>query len=144
VGAFSGHVFDEGTTPDGNGFYAGTARLYLNITEVASGVFAFGQADPCAVDLTVGHNSDRREWRWNAEFFKGDLDEVYIFNRVLEPDEIAYLADLTPEDGYIYIPPSVADIYREMLPMGLISISIVNFKDFALVAHLWLEEELWP
>jgi hypothetical protein len=85
---------------------------------------------------------DQNAWGGNCpESFYGYIDEVRIYNRALEPNEIAYLADTTPEDGYLQIPPpSAAEVYKKE-PVGQ---QIVNFKDFALVANKWLAEELYP
>jgi hypothetical protein len=116
-------------------------KLYLNAAQVANGDFQFGGGDPCQIDLTIGQVSDFREQ--GVESFKGDLDEVYIFNRVLEVNEIAYLADTSPWDGILYAPvPSSAEIYYDSSePPGQ---RIVNFKDFAVMAKRWLEWWEWP
>jgi hypothetical protein len=115
-------------------------HLYLNATEVANGEFRFGDGDPCQIDLTIGQVSDYREQ--GVESFKGDLDEVYIFNRVLEVNEIAYLADVSQWDGMLYIPvPSAAEIYNYGEAPGT---RTVNFKDLAVMAKRWLEWWEWP
>jgi hypothetical protein len=132
-------TFEGSDVLDSNGYYSATARLYLNATQVGVGRYAFGKGDPCAIDLTIGQNSDATEQ--GVESFKGDLDEAYIFNRVLEVNEIGYLADVTPWDYHLMIPvPSAAEIYKEE-PEGS---RVVNFKDFALVANNWLVGFEWP
>ncbi len=79
--------------------------------------------------------------RPDGGYFEGDVDEFYIYHRALSPAEIAYLADDTPGDGELYIRvPSVANVSDEE---SLLSRS-VNFKDFALLADQWLDEQLWP
>jgi hypothetical protein len=114
-------------------------HLYLNATEVTNGEFRFGGGDPEQIDLTIGQVSDVREQ--GVESFKGDLDEAYIFNRVLEVNEIAYLADMSPGDGILYIPvPSAAEVYEE----ETLGQRTVNFKDFAIMAKRWLDWWQWP
>jgi len=77
----------------------------------------------------------------NFSYLEGDLDELYIYDRALSQAEIAYLADETSEDGELYIPvASVTNIYDEEAPLS----RSVNFKDFALLADSWLDEQLWP
>jgi len=79
--------------------------------------------------------------RQNGPYLEGDLDEVRIYDRALSPAEIAYLADDTPGDGELYVPvPSMANLTDEE---PLLSRS-VNFKDFAVLADRWLNEQLWP
>ncbi|MHC4594881.1 MAG: hypothetical protein ACYS19_08055, partial [Planctomycetota bacterium] len=64
-----------------------------------------------------------------------------IYHRALTPAEIAYLADETPGDGELYVPvPSVANMSDEEPVLS----RSVNFKDFALLADGWLDEQLWP
>jgi len=79
--------------------------------------------------------------RQTGAYLEGDVDEVYIYHRVLIPAEIAYLADDSPADGELYIAvPSAANLYDEE---PLLSKS-VNFKDIALLVEQWLDELLWP
>jgi len=77
----------------------------------------------------------------NFSYLEGDLDELYIYDRALSQAEIAYLADETSEDGELYIPVAlVTNIYDDEAPLS----RSVNFKDFALLADSWLDEQLWP
>jgi len=69
------------------------------------------------------------------------LDDVRIYSRALSQAEIAYMADETPDDGEMYIPvTSAANLYDEEPQLS----RSVNFKDFAVFADMWLEEQLWP
>ncbi len=114
------------------------ATLYINGGEVASGTFTFGpnSVASMAIGNTTGRNGDA-----DNQTFNGDLDEVRIYNHALEPNEVAYIADMTPLDGQLHIPvPSFAELY-EGEPPGQ---RVVNFKDFAVVANKWLEEDMWP
>jgi hypothetical protein len=115
--------------------------LYLNGSEVARGPYHFGVGDPNNIGLTIGNINDNTGWPNGPESYKGTLDEVYIFNRALEPNEVAYLADESPWDGIKTVPiPSAAEIYAKE-PSGQ---RVVNFKDLAMIAHLWLEEDMYP
>ncbi len=74
-----------------------------------------------------------------SSFFKGRLDDVRIYNRVLWQPEIKYLATHGAATWY-YPVTSPANIY-DAEPMGQ---RTVNFRDFAVLAEDWLESQLWP
>lgn len=66
---------------------------------------------------------------------------MLIYDRALTQAEIAYLADVSPEDGRLYVPvPSVANVLDEEAEGS----RAVNFKDFAFLMGQWLKQELWP
>ena len=114
-----------------------TARLYLNGSEIASGPFSF--ANGIDAGMTIGNvNSD--SWPDCPGVFKGDMDEVRIYDRALTAAQIAYLADTTPADGELHSVPSLAELFEA----GSQSTLVVNFADFAVLADRWLDEELWP
>jgi hypothetical protein len=116
-----------------------TGRLYLNSREVASGPLAFSKKKDAS--MAIGNNNGATGWPNCPGVFNGDMDEARIYNRDLSPTEIAYLADATPADGELYTPlPSLAELY-DAEPKGS---RVVNFKDFAILADNWLEEDLWP
>jgi hypothetical protein len=121
------------------------ARLYIN------GGLAPGGDDPWRfsagidndIGLSIGETQDQNAWINCPESYWGYLDEVRIYKRALEANEIAYLADVTPEDGNLWIPvPSSAEVY-EGEPEGS---RAVNFRDLAKVgdANNWLKEEMYP
>jgi hypothetical protein len=120
-------------TVDGN-----AATLYINGEEVASGTFTF---DPntdasMAIGNVCGVNAGN-----TTQTFNGDLDEVRIYNRALTAAEVAYIADTTPLDGELHVPvPSAAELYDKE-PIGQ---QIINFRDFAMIANRWLDEDLFP
>jgi hypothetical protein len=119
------------------------AIFYLNGTQVrfGSGSWSFSHGNDNGILLTIGNTTDEVGWSNGPSTFYGYLDEVRIYNRALEPNEIAYLADPTPLDGHLWIPvPSLAEVYQAE-PEGQ---RVINFRDFAMVANKWLEEELWP
>jgi hypothetical protein len=126
------------------------AKLYLNGGEVADGPWRFSQGDDPNIFLTIGQTSDQNAWPDSPTTWYGYLDEVRIYKRVLEPNEIGYLADTTPEDGELWVPiPSPANVYdgneippyQGMQPKGQ---RVVNFKDFAVLVNRWLTEEMFP
>ena len=70
----------------------------------------------------------------------GDIDEVYVFDRVLSHGEIVNLLGYAPGQWF-YVPvPSDAELYADESPgeRG------VNFKDYAVLMENWLEQRLWP
>jgi hypothetical protein len=117
-----------------------TARLYLNGSEVVNDMFFFSNGNPENIGMTIGNVNDKNGWPEGPESVKGTLDEVHIYNRALEPNEVAWLADTTPYDHVIIYPPipKPCDLYPEY-PDGKI-----NFKDFAILADYWLMEEMFP
>lgn len=119
-------------------FDGATARLYLNGEEIASGPFTL--ANGTGAGFVIG-NTNSSAWPECPECFNGDLDEARIYSRALSAAEIAYLADLTPDDGQLHVPvPSPAELYdAEQLGSRKI-----NLNDFAILADRWLEELLWP
>ncbi|MFA5251932.1 MAG: LamG domain-containing protein [Phycisphaerae bacterium] len=105
-----------------------TARLYFNGEEAASGPFSFSAGTDAG--LTIGNSIDEVGWPDSPETFYGDIDEVRIYNRALDANEIAYLAQRKP----------LIDLYSA----GLWWPVVIDFKDFAVLADQWLREELWP
>jgi hypothetical protein len=125
-------------TFDGN-----MGTLYINGGQVISARTRISNGPDPNIFLTIGNTMDINAWPGNGspEAFYGYLDEVRIYDRALEPNEVAYLADSSPEDGFVQIPvPSSAEVYAKE-PVGQ---QMVNFKDFALVMKQWLEEDMFP
>jgi hypothetical protein len=126
------------------------AWLYLNGGQVGNGPWRFSNGDDPNIFLSIGETQDQNAWPECPESFYGYIDEVRIYNHALEPNEIGYLADVTPLDGQQWVPiPSSANVYdgNEISPyignqpQGQRS---VNFKDFAAVVKRWLDEEMFP
>jgi hypothetical protein len=126
------------------------AILYLNGGPIQSGPYTFAHGYDANIWLTIGCTMDQNHWVDSPESFYGNIDEVRIYNRVLEPNEIGYLADVDPEDGELWVPiSSLSNVYdaNEIppyvgeQPKGK---RVVNFKDFAVVFNRWLTEEMFP
>jgi hypothetical protein len=119
-----------------------TATLYVNGVQVATGQWRFSNGTDENIFLTIGCTMDINAWP-NAcpESYNGYIDEVRIYNRDLNQPEICYLADPTPGDGKLTVPPaSLADVYKGE-PEGE---QFVNFKDLAMVAQKWLQQDMFP
>jgi hypothetical protein len=119
------------------------ARLYLNGANISSGPWRFSHGDDNDIFLTIGQTNDQNAWPDCPSSFYGYLDEVRIYNRALDYNEVAYLADTTPTDGNLWVPiPSAAEIY-EREPLGQ---RFINFRDFAILTdpNIWLRKEYWP
>lgn len=128
--AFVGRWAHVAVTFDGS-----TAVVYLNGVEIASGPFVL--ADKVDANMGIGSTHGGN----SSEVFSGDIDEVQIYNRALSALEVAYLADLTPGDGELYVPiASVADIASDE-PAGQ---KVINLKDLAVLASYWLQDQIWP
>ena len=136
----------SGNPADGNDH----AKLYLNGGEVDDGPWRLSHGYDPNIFFTIGTTTDPNGWADTPSTFYGYIDEVRIYDRALEPNEIAYLADPSPEDGQLWIPiSSPANVYDAneiapyigMQPQGLRS---VNFKDFAMLVKEWLTEEMFP
>jgi hypothetical protein len=71
--------------------------------------------------------------------YNGALDDVRIYDRALSQAEIAYL--ISNGVATLHVPVlSSADLYDDE-PVGSKSL---NFKDFAVLADMWLDEQVWP
>jgi hypothetical protein len=115
-----------------------TGRIYLNGKQIASGPFVL--ADKPDASMAIG-NVHGTGYDGSTETYNGDIDEVRIYNRELPAGEIAYLADVTPDDGKLHVPvPSVAELYAGEAEGS----RTINFRDFAILATYWLNEQLWP
>ena len=57
-------------------------------------------------------------------FFNGEIDNLRIYSSALSSGEIFYLAGGSP-----------VDLNDDMK---------IDFKDYALLANQWLDEQLWP
>jgi hypothetical protein len=118
------------------GTYDGaTAQLYvdgrLDGTLATAGIIAKNTQK-----VLLGANSEQ-----TARWWKGSIDDVWIYSRALTEAEVRYLADQTPGDGKLYVPlRSPAELYSAE-PANQKS---VNLKDFAQLAKNWLDRQLWP
>jgi hypothetical protein len=121
-------------TVDGND--ANNVTFYLNGQDVGTGTCTLGTNTANTMVIGNTQNAD-----WSNEAFNGELDEVRIYNRALDANEIAYLADTTPGDGSLHVPvPSDAELYEGELEGN----RKVNFEDFAVLANIWLTEDMFP
>ena len=73
-----------------------------------------------------------RSLEWGL--IKAAMDDVYIYNRALSPEEILGLAGLSGTH-YLALEPWRADANND---------DIVDFKDYVIMANNWLKEMLWP
>jgi hypothetical protein len=135
------HLAATYPNPSGTADANARARLYLNGGQLNSGPYTFAHGYDANIFLSIGNTMDQNAWTDSPESFYGYLDEVRIYNRALEPNEIAYLADKTPNDGLLWIPiPSLAEVYSEETQGN----KVIDFKDYALLTQRWLTEEMYP
>jgi len=59
------------------------------------------------------------------EYF-GKIDDFRVYNYALSPDEVTYIAN----DGRMLVFDSKTNLYED---------AVINFKDFAVLADLWLQ-----
>ncbi|MHC4574545.1 MAG: LamG-like jellyroll fold domain-containing protein [Planctomycetota bacterium] len=113
------------------------------------------QFDPCIPDI-------EEDWvcigsSWNSDFpdvntaggFDGDVNSVRIYNRVLSPDEVCYLADeargcLGRECYYKLISPADIVWHPNDVNVPERREKQVNFRDYDIMAEHWLQTILWP
>ena len=67
-----------------------------------------------------------------AEALSGYVDHVCIYDYTLSHAEILSLAGLSSWSTSLSSP---ADLYED---------GIVNLKDYAILAEMWLQHQLWP
>jgi hypothetical protein len=81
----------------------------------------------------------------HTRFFKGDMDDVRIYDYTLSVGEVMGIAGMA---GEVYLPNrSVANIVPVTPPPTTYNPSnpdIVNFVDYEVLADNWLTEYLWP
>jgi hypothetical protein len=98
-----------------------TTTLYIDGIPVGSrsdwNVNAFSEA---GLSVKIGFTSDNFP---DPSWFNGRIDDVRIYNKVLTETVLLYLGGLK------------ADLNKDR---------IVDFKDFAVLADSWLDEQLWP
>ena len=70
-----------------------------------------------------------------GRYFKGNIDDVAVYNYSLTPAEILYLALQGSGSEYVDLVYWRADVDDD---------DTVNFMDYATVADNWLKEVLWP
>ena len=73
--------------------------------------------------MRIGHTGYGTEW------MNGWIDEVRIYNKALSDAQIGWLAGRT---SAFWVPE---DLYQD---------GKIDFKDFAVLAESWLDEQLWP
>jgi hypothetical protein len=110
-----------------------TASFYINGELTGSGPFSFGSDTGARVVFgAVGANGNNP--------FNGALDEVRIYDRGLTQEQVAWLAGKTTT----YTQP----LYLLLIPpdpaMDMDSDGIIDLKDYAALADMWLDEILWP
>ena len=100
-------------------------RLYVDGSDVTPGstTTAAFNLQP-NVDVRIGMGGPT-----GGRFLTGLVDDVRIYDRVLSPEEVVWLAGVTAPFSK---------------PFDLNVDGAVNFKDFAVLADSWLEEVLWP
>jgi len=113
---------------------AKTISIYHNGRLVVEVVDVNSAADPM-FKTPVGWFAVGARHVWWGRYI-GRIDDFQVYNYVLSPQEIAWLA--TDGAGSLYVPLET--------PINLYNVApnIVNFKDFAVFAGNWLEEKLWP
>ena len=107
------------------------ATLYIDGIHTADTTFTMGDGD--VYDAQVGAST-----LTGGESFNGAIDEVYLYNRPLSQAEVLYLAG---GSGAVYIPLfTPAELYDSEPQLQ----RIINFRDYAIVANDWLEDQSWP
>ena len=125
-------VFDNGTLSfyiDGN-----REQLALGGSTFGTGTTRYGFVGSRS-EADVFDGDTGTPWHFN-----GDLDDVRIYSRALSQAEVADLAGKTAaftQPLYLLLTPQDPAI-------NMNNDRTINFKDFALLADTWLEEQLWP
>jgi hypothetical protein len=114
-----------------------TIILYLDGELVGENTAA--TLDPNDLGVTTNNWLGRSQWAADA-YFSGSLDDFRIYDRALSQEEVAYLAERSTFTQPLYLlltppDPNISLLYDD---------GIINFKDYAVLADEWLEEQLWP
>jgi len=78
---------------------------------------------------------------WGNRPFVGQIDDVRIYSRVLSQGELANLAGLSA--GETLLQP-LQTFLATTADIDLNDDEAIDFKDFAVLAGQWLDEQLWP
>jgi hypothetical protein len=104
----------------------------------------------CVATQTVELNTtDTRTFQialWNGIYLNGLIDDLRVYSRALSQREIAYLAGKTasftqPLKPFL-MPQNTTTLQGP--PVNMYDDSVVDFRDYAVLAGMWLEELLWP
>jgi hypothetical protein len=86
-------------------------------------------------NLNIGRNT-----QYPDRLYNGLIDDVRIYDRALSQAEIVTIkggGDVTEFYHPIVSPTNLYDAEAQ-------NSKVINFKDFAVLAGMWLEEQLWP
>jgi hypothetical protein len=106
----------------------GTLYLYDGLSLLVSTNYELHVAQAFAEDSYFGSKGGA---------FAGVIDDVYIYDRVLSPEEMLYVALQGPGSQYVPLEPWRANANPEIDDK-------VDFLDFAVMGDNWLTEVLWP
>jgi hypothetical protein len=109
------------------------ANLYYNGARTGSGTVT--ATDTTFNQFAIGLNRNADNW------FAGDLDDVRIYERSLSQTEIANLAGVGA--GAVFQQP-VLGLLSTTADSDLHDDEKIDFKDFAALIDVWLDELLWP
>ncbi len=109
-------------------------RIYLNVDLVAEADSNSPVVLP-ADNAWLGMATDEPD-DWHDEY-TGLVDDFRIYDYALSTDEIGYIAS----DNTTYIPLTSAFNIHDKESDGS---KAINFRDMALLAGDWLDEQLWP
>ena len=127
AGRWNHYVFTKDADADVMRIYH-NGRLEVEVVDVNSA------ADPMFETPVGWFAIGARHIYWG--YYIGRIDDFQVYNYVLSPKEIAWLA--TDGTGSLYVPlDRVTNLY-DVAP------NIVDFKDLVVLADNWLEELLWP
>jgi len=73
----------------------------------------------------------------NSGYYEGKLDEFKIYDYALSHAEVLYLAAGSGSELYQPLQPALS-------PVDPYEDGKINFKDYAVLADVWLAERLWP
>ena len=123
----------------------GTQKIYHDGLLVAenTGPFSFIQGNSIEnfvigrrlnLDSSPPQNNYAGNYFYDYKVYKGRLDDFRIYNYALSQAQVISLAGLS----HLYQPlRSQADLYKD-------DAAIVNFRDFAKFAEMWLQTQLFP
>ncbi|UCG50148.1 MAG: LamG domain-containing protein, partial [Phycisphaerales bacterium] len=114
------------------------AATYDGVTIKGYGDGHLGTSEARALNTNDNVQMGKRDDNDNR--FPGLIDEVRIYSRVLSQEEIASLAGKTVT--------YTQDLYRLLTPpdpaIDMNSDGKIDFKDYSILADMWLDELLWP
>jgi len=139
-GGGGSNYYTTDTYADGLWHHATAVKSADRMTLYMDGILEGSIADVTKFNQPLRVVLGRLDHTRAERYFTGAMDDVRIYDRILTPGEVAWLASKTvpfTQPLEVFLTPQNPDInaYND---------KIIDLKDYTVLADMWLEELLWP